>query len=54
MSGIFKTLIDTAIKLGTITSAHMYDDNFISIDGVSHEGKKFSLTMNIKEEKEND
>ena len=54
MSGIFKTLIDTAINLGIITSAHMYDDNFISIDGVSYEGKKFSLTMTIKEGNEND
>ena len=54
MSGIFKTLIDTAINLGIVSNAHMYDNDFITIEGVTYEGKKFSLTMNIKEENEND
>lgn len=54
MSGIFQKLIEIGIALGTITGAHMYDNDFITIEGVAHEGKKFSLTLHIKEENEND
>lgn len=54
MSGIFQKLIETGIKIGTITDAHLYNDGFINIEGVSHEGKKFSLSLQIKEENEND
>lgn len=54
MSGIFQKLIEIGIMLGTINGAHLYDNDFITIEGVAHEGKKFSLTLNIKEEKEDD
>lgn len=54
MSGIFQKLMEIGITVGTVTSAHMYDDNFISIEGVAHEGKKFSLSLHIKEEEKND
>lgn len=54
MSGIFKTLIETGIKIGTVTDAHMYNGGYINIEGVSHEGKKFSLSLHIKEEDKND
>ena len=52
MSGIFQKLMELGLTLGTVTSAHMYGDDYMVIDGVAHEGKKFSLTLNIKEEKE--
>ena len=55
MSGIFQKLMEIGITVGTITAAHLYDNDFISIEGVSHEGKKFSITLHImEEEKEND
>lgn len=53
MSGIFQKMIELGITLGTINDAHLYDSGFISIDGVSHEGKKFGITLHFeKEEKE--
>ena len=54
MSGIFQKMIEIGIKIGTITNAHLYDDEFITIEGVSYEGKKFSISLHIKEENEND
>ena len=50
MSGILQKLIEIGITVGEITGVHMYDNDFITIEGVAHEGKKFSLTLNIKEE----
>ena len=54
MSGIFQKLIEIGITLGTITDAHLYGGDFITIEGIAHEGKKFTLSMNIKEANEND
>ena len=54
MSGIFQSLMEVGIKVGTVTSAHLYENNFITIEGVSHEGNKFSLTLHIEEVKNND
>lgn len=54
MSGIFQKLIEIGITLGTITDAHLYDNDFISIEGVAYEGKKFSLSLHLKEASEND
>lgn len=51
MSGIFNILLEIGIKLGTVTSAHLYENNFITIEGVSHEGHKFNLNMHLEEEK---
>lgn len=54
MSGIFQNMIMLGITLGTITNAHLYDNDFISIDGVSYEGKKFNLTLHITKEENED
>ena len=54
MSGIFQKLFDIGVKLGNITDAHMYDGEFINIEGMTYEGKKFTISLHIKEEKEND
>ena len=53
MSGIFQKMFEACGKVGNITNAHLYDD-FISIDGVTYDGKAFSLSLHIKEEKNND
>lgn len=54
MSGIFQKLMDIGITLGNVTSAHLYDNDFITIEGVAREGKKFSITLHIKEEEKED
>ncbi len=54
MSNIFQKMLEISVKVGNITSAHLYDSGFITIEGESYEGKKFSLTLHIEEEKEND
>ena len=51
MSGIFQKLLEIGSTIGTVDNAHLYED-FINIEGVSTEGKKFSITLHIKEEKE--
>lgn len=54
MSEIFQKLLNIGLKLGTVTNAHLYDNDFITIEGVTAEGKKFSLNLHItEEEKEN-
>lgn len=54
MSGIFQRLLETCVKIGNVSNAHMYDTDFISIEGVTYEGRKYSLNLHIKEETEND
>ena len=54
MSGIFKKLFEIGITLGTVTAAHMYDGDYMNIEGVSNEGKQFTLSLHIKEEEKND
>lgn len=54
MIGIFQKLVEVGTTTGTVTSAHMYENNFISIEGVDHDGKEFSLSLHIKEEEKND
>ena len=54
MSGIFQKLMDIGLKLGTVTAAHMYGDDYMNVEGASHEGKQFTLSLHIKEENEND
>ena len=55
MSEIFQNLLNIGLKLGTVTNAHLYDNDFIAIEGVTTEGKKFILNLHIaEEEKENE
>lgn len=54
MSGIFQKLMEIGLKLGTVTAAHMYDGDYMNIEGLSHEGKQFTLSLHIKEEEKND
>lgn len=54
MSVIFQKLMDICLTLGTVTAAHMYDGEYMSVEGVSSEGKKISINLHIKEEEKND
>ena len=53
MSEVLCRLIGLGNEIGTVTSAMMYDYGFITIDGATKEGKKFSITMSVKEDEEN-
>lgn len=50
MSDILCRLIGLCNEVGTVTSAMMYDNGFITIDGKTNDGKKFSITMSVMEE----
>ena len=47
---ILHQLIDIGIEMGAVDGVHMYDTNFLSVDGKTDDGKKFSITIHIKEE----
>ena len=51
---LFTRLVYIGSAAGTVTSAMMYDNGFMSIEGKTAEGKPFSITMHIKEEEEKD
>lgn len=51
MSEHFQKMIEIGTKLGAITDAHMYHNDFITIEGKTAEGKEFSLSLHIEEEK---
>lgn len=54
MSDIFQKLMKIGCTIGTITNAHLYDNDFITIEGVNNEGKKFSITLHTLEEEKKD
>ena len=51
MTENFQKLIEIGTNLGCITNAHLYHNDFITIEGKTAEGKEFSLSLHIKEEK---
>lgn len=53
-AGILRKIMEIAELLGCIYSAHLYDNNFISVDGRTRDRKKFSITMRIEEEEKDD
>lgn len=53
MSDILCRLIGLGNEVGTVVTAMMYDSGFMTVEGKTHDGKNFSITMNVKEE-END
>lgn len=50
MSGILQKLIELGSTVGKVTEVHMYDEKFLTVEGKSFEGARFTLTMRIKEE----
>ena len=51
MSEVFEALLHLAGGVGTVTSAMMYNNGFITIEGKTGDGKKYSVTLSIEEEK---
>lgn len=50
MSDILCRLIGLGNEVGTVVTAMMYADGFMTIEGKTNDCKKFSITMSIKEE----
>lgn len=50
MSGILQKLIEVSATVGNITDVHLYNNDFINIEGVTADGKKFSLSLHMREE----
>ena len=53
MNTILKDLLDFADKVGVVTKMLCYEDGFLTVEGKTRDGKKFDITLDIKEEKEN-
>lgn len=53
MSEFLCKLIGIGNEVGTVTSAMMYDSGFLTVEGVTPDGKKFNLNMTVREEEEN-
>ena len=43
-------MIRLADQFGGIENAHLYDNGFINIEGMTKGGMKFSLSLSVKEE----
>ena len=53
MSDILCRLIGLGNKVGTVITAMMYDNGFMTVEGTTKDGKQFSITLRVKEEDKN-
>lgn len=53
MSEILRNLVMVGDYIGIVVSAMMYESGFMTVDGKTKDGKKFTITLSIKEEEEN-
>ena len=51
---VFEKLIYIGNCVGNITRANMYNSEFMTVEGKTKDGKKFSVTLSIKEEEKKD
>lgn len=51
---VFEKLIYIGKCLGAITSANLYNEGFMTVEGETEDGRKFSVTLCIKEEEKKD
>lgn len=51
---VFYGLIEAGAQIGTVTAANYYNKNFVTVEGVTDGGQKFSITLTIEEEKKDD
>ena len=47
---ILHQLIDIGIQMGAVDCVHMYDADFLTVEGRTDKGKKFSITLRFEEE----
>ena len=50
MSNILHQLIFIGENVGTVDCVHYYSKDFITLEGTTNDGKKYTITLNIKEE----
>lgn len=53
MNTTLKNLLDFADKIGVVTQMLCYNDGFLTVEGNTMDGKKFEISLHIKEEEEN-
>lgn len=53
-AGTLRLCMELAERVGTVTDAHLYNAEFITIDGETSDGKHFSITVSMKEEENKD
>lgn len=44
----FRDLLVFGEDIGNVESAHMYNDNYCSVDGIDREGNKFTLSLSLE------
>lgn len=54
MNEHFKRLFAFAEEIGTVNNASLYKYGYSTVQGVMENGEEFTLTLDIKEAKEND
>lgn len=47
MKDLLHSLLELATKTGKIVRVNMYDENYITIEGTTDEGKKFNITFSV-------
>lgn len=52
MNTNLKYLLEFADKIGVVSEFLCYESGFCSVEGKTRDGKKFDITMKIKEEEE--
>ena len=51
-STILKTLMTIAEQVGTIKRVNMYNDDFLSVEGTTADGRDFYVTLNVHDKEE--
>ena len=49
MVEIFESILHLAGGVGKVTSAMMYDSDYMTVEGVTNDGKKYTISLHIKE-----
>ena len=52
MTEIFEAMIHLAGGIVNVSKAMMYNDGFMTVEGETKDGKKYSVTLNIEEDNE--
>ena len=50
MNTILKYLLEFADRIGVVNQMLGYDNGFMSVEGKTRDGKKFSISLHIEEE----
>ena len=53
MNDRLKAVLNVASAFGDVTEFHRYGSGYIFVEGVTSDGKKFTITLSSEEEEEN-